>query len=152
MGGKPVCLKLLADTRRQKMRLESELDLRVATSHEDIIDPEVEKIIPEEALTQAGKRVAVALEKAISRDADAALIDKCSKLKRRLLCETTLSRVLTVPPKYTLGYIKYIGEIITSVEAENGNKFLVKEASAFRKKLESQRLILNAFEESSHLC
>lgn len=64
----------------------------------------------------------------------------------------TLTRILFNSPKFTVGYIKYINEVLDSVLAEGGNKHLLAEGEAYRNKISSQRQILVKHELVEELC
>jgi len=150
--GKPVDAKIAQTAKKLRQKLESSIRLREAMANKSIIKNDVAEIIEADALVMAGENLARAIQDGIRRRVDKPLTDEAANLRRRLLCEASLTRYFHATPKLTVGYIRYFDELIDSCAREEGNKHLLTLATAMRKRIQAEREMTLKFDEVENLC
>ncbi|CAD7945206.1 unnamed protein product [Amoebophrya sp. A120] len=150
--GKPVDCKIKQTAKKLRQKLESTIRLKEAMANKSIIKNDVAEIIEADALVMAAENLARAIQDAIRRRVEKPLTDEAANLRRRLLCEASLTRYFRATPKLTVGYIRYFQELIDTCEREAGNKHLLTLSTAMRKRISAEREMTLKFDEVEHLC
>eukprot|EP00928_Gymnodinium_smaydae_P073645 TRINITY_DN56809_c0_g1_i1.p1 TRINITY_DN56809_c0_g1~~TRINITY_DN56809_c0_g1_i1.p1 ORF type:complete len:506 (+),score=155.60 TRINITY_DN56809_c0_g1_i1:152-1669(+) len=141
---KDVDCKLVFQCRQIKAKLEAEIELGKAMKTQ-IVESLEEFGVIHEALTAA-------VEDAEAKGADPKRVDAARALRRKLMAEASLMRVVQGPQKTTVGHITTLEELHAAAEGEGANEALLGVAKKLIAKLKSERETQHRIAAAAPLC
>jgi len=150
-GDKPVDCQLIHQCRQVKAKLESEIELGESMQacfgilfRQDMAS--LEEYEPAHvALTQA-------IDDAIRKNADGSRVNAATMLRRKLMAEAALTRVVEGDQKTTNGHINMLEELTAAAKGESANGELVIKASKLIAKLKSEQEVQGRIAETAPVC
>jgi len=141
----PVDVRLVAKCRQVQQKLESEIQLNQA-----MLVPDISTL---DEFSQAIETLSKAVDDAIQRGADAALVARAKTLRRRLTAEFALTKAMELQPSKTSdAHLRMLEELCEGARSKNASEALLTRATKLIHKLHSEKQVSQRSTECQVVC